>query len=459
MAGVVTNTIPDASPGANPSHASVSPGHPGWIVALSIGTGLVAAALFVALPFVPVAEGAVTGAVLCGFAAGWAVLWWLSMRFTDQPQRWAAAPAAFMGVGGLLLVAFGSPMLDALSWVWPPVLFLLVLWMLHRTRRDLRSRTGRFQLNLVFAILAVSAVGGGYATVGAAMNPNAMPATGQLVDVGGHKLYLSCVGSGSPTVVLEPGAGGTSSQMGWITPEVAAHTRVCVYDRAGRGWSEPADTVQDGAQIAVDLHTLLHRAGVTGPYILAGHSFGGLYVRVFAAHYPDEVAGLVLIDSTASKEPAKSVVPSDRTSADSGGRIPVLASLAARVGVARVLGQLNAGGLPTESQAETRISNAQARWVSSTVDEYMRSGASAQEAASLRDFGDKPLLVVTAGRHPEAWMTQQSKLLGLSTNTAQEEVANAAHIDLLVDRNDAATTAQGILAVVDSARTGAPLSR
>jgi pimeloyl-ACP methyl ester carboxylesterase len=232
-----------------------------------------------------------------------------------------------------------------------------------------------------------------------------------------------------------------------------------VYDRAGRGWSEPADSVQDGAQIAIDLHTLLHRAGVSGPYILAGHSFGGLYVRIFAAHYPDEVAGLVLIDSTASKEPAKPVVPSERSSADPVGRVPVLTSLAARVGVARLLGQLNAGGLPTESQAEIRTSNAQAGWLSSTVDEYMRAGASAQEAASLRDFGNKPLFVVTAGQHPESWMTQQSDLLGLSTNSAQEVVAGAAHIDLLIDRTDAATTAQAILAVVGSARTGEPLGR
>ncbi len=89
-----------------------------------------------------------------------------------------------------------------------------------------------------------------------------------------------------------------SSNLGWIAPAVARDTRVCVYDRAGRGWSEPADTTQDGAQIATDLHTLLQRGHVPGPYVLAGHSFGGLYVLTFAARYPDEVAGMVLVDST-----------------------------------------------------------------------------------------------------------------------------------------------------------------
>ena len=330
----------------NTGGVPASSGRLGWIVALSLATGFVAASLLVTLPFVPVKESGLTGAVLCGFAAGWALLWLLSLWFTDHPQRWAVAPAVFMGVGGLVLVTFGSPIREALGWVWPPTLLLLVIWMLHQTRRHMRSRSGRVQLYLVFTILAFSAVGGSYATVLDATDSTAMPATGKLIDVGGHKLYLNCVGSGSPTVVLEPGAGATSSQLGWIAPAVAASTRVCVYDRAGRGWSETADSPQDGAQIATDLHTLLHRGGVAGPYVLAGHSFGGLYVRVFAAHYPDEVAGLALLDSTASKEPAKSVIPSDGSSEEPVGRVPVLMSLSARVGLPRFLGQLDLGSLP-----------------------------------------------------------------------------------------------------------------
>ena len=89
--------------------------------------------------------------------------------------------------------------------------------------------------------------------------------------------------------------------MAWIAPAVARDTRVCVYDRAGRGWSDAADGPQDAVQTATDLHTLLDRAHIPGPYVLAGHSFGGLYVLTFAATYPDQVAGLVLLDSTAPK--------------------------------------------------------------------------------------------------------------------------------------------------------------
>src|SRR5258705_4091472 len=117
-----------------------------------------------------------------------------------------------------------------------------------------------------------------------------------------------------------------SSNLGWIEPAVARNTRVCVYDRAGRGWSEPADTPQDGAQIATDLHTLLQRGNIPGPYVLAGHSFGGLYVLTFAARYPDDVAGMVLVDSTAPASAAKprATSPGGEGSYDIMGRVSPL---------------------------------------------------------------------------------------------------------------------------------------
>ena len=276
-----------------------SRGHIGWIVAASLAVGLVVALLLVAAPFIPAEESRVTGAVLCGFAVGWVLLAVLSVRFTDQPQRWAVAPALLMGLGGLVLVVFGSSVQAVLNWVWPPVMLALAIWVIVRVHRQLRSRGARWLLYVVVGVLALASIGGGYETVREAMDARAYPAPGRLIDVGGHRLHLSCIGSGSPTVVLEPGAGNMSSSLGWITPAVGRDTRVCVYDRAGRGWSEPADAPQDGLQIATDLHTLLQRGQVPGPYVLAGHSFGGLYVLTFAARYPDEVAGMALLDSTA----------------------------------------------------------------------------------------------------------------------------------------------------------------
>ena len=254
-----------------------------------------------AAPFVSASENVLTGVVLLGFALGWALLAVLSVRFSDQPQRWAAAPAAFMAVAGLVSLSGSAAVQAAFSWVWPPVLFGLVVWMFLRVRRQMRSRIGRWLLYPVLAVLMIAAVGGGYQTVRESLDARAYPPPGQLIDVGGHRLHLYCTGSGSPTVVLEPGGGASSSDFGWITPAVARDTRVCVYDRAGRGWSDATDGPQDGAHIAADLHTLLQRADVPGPYVLAGHSFGGLYVQSFAAQFPDQVAGLVLLDSTAPK--------------------------------------------------------------------------------------------------------------------------------------------------------------
>ncbi len=228
----------------------------------------------------------------------------LSVRFTDQPQRWAVAPALFMGVAGVLSFLDSDPLRHGvLAWVWPPALLGLVVWMIIRARRDLVSRTRRWVVYPVLATLTLVAVGAGYETARESADTIAYPAPGQLVDVGGHRLHLNCTGSGSPTVVLEPGLGETSMGWAWIAPAVAADTRVCVYDRAGRGWSEAADDQQRGADVAAELHTLLHRGNVPGPYVLAGHSFGGLYVRSFAAQFPDEVAGMVLVDSTAAAHP------------------------------------------------------------------------------------------------------------------------------------------------------------
>ena len=193
-------------------------GRIGLIVAGSLAAGLVAALVLVAAPFIAAQENVLTAAVLLGFAFGWALLAVLSVRFTDQPQRWAAAPAAFMGVAGLASLSGSAAVHDVLKWVWPPALFGLVVWMFLRVRRQLRSRSARWLLYPVLAVLAIASVGGGYETVGETLDARAYPMPGQLIDVGGHRLHLHCTGSGTPTVVLEPGLGAASSDLGWIAP-------------------------------------------------------------------------------------------------------------------------------------------------------------------------------------------------------------------------------------------------
>ena len=409
-----------------------SRGHIGWIVVGSLATGLVVALLLVAAPFIPAQESRLTGAVLCGFAVGWVMLAVLSVRFTDQPQRWAAVPALLMGLGGLLLLGFGSSVQAVLNWVWPPVMLALAIWMFVRVHRQVRSRGGRWLLYLVIGLLALASIGGGYETVREAADARAYPMPGRLIDVGGHRLHLSCTGSGSPTVVLEPGAGMMSSSLGWITPAVARDTRVCVYDRAGRGWSEPADASQDSLQIATDLHTLLQRGQVPGPYVLAGHSFGGLYVLTFAARYPDEVAGMVLIDSTAPASGVAGVAsPGDQTSYDVTGRVSAVASSSARMGVGRLFAILAGSGLPPRSRDEVSAKMAPASSVRSTVEEYVQ-GSAAPQAAALTDFAGKPLVVLTAGSgHDAAETAAQNHLATLSTDSVHRVIAGATHEGLV----------------------------
>lgn len=459
-----TRTSRQAPPSAAPS--SVSTGPParprprptsriGWIVAGSLVTGLVAAVLLVAAPFVAPQENDITGAVLCGFALGWAMLAGLSVRFTDQPQRWATAPALAMGLGGLALIAFGS---SVINWVWPPVMLALAIWMVIRIRRQLRSPGGRWLLYPVVAMLALASIGGGYETLREAADAKAYPMPGRLIDVGGHSVHLNCTGSGSPTVVLEPGGGEMSSNLGWIAPAVARGTRVCVYDRAGRGWSQPSATPQDGTQIATDLHTLLQRGHIPGPYVLAGHSFGGLYVLNFAARYPNEVAGMVLVDSTAPAWGAAS--SGDQGSSRLMSRVSTLISTSARLGLGRLYGQFAYGSLPQRSRDEVRASTATASNIRSTIDEYVQASASMRQAASLKDFANKPLVVITAGMgHDAAWTTAQNHLATLSTNSVHRVIENATHEALVADSQPANVTTRAILDVVSSVRSTDPLTK
>jgi thioesterase domain-containing protein len=431
-------TSQDRPPRLRPSQK----GHLGWIVAGSLAAGVLTAGLLATAPFIPAIESGVTGAILVGLALGWAMLAVLSVRFTDQAQRWAAAPALFMGLGGFLLLAFGAPMQEALTWVWPPASLVLVAWMVVRAHRQLRSRSGRFLLYPVIAMLVLASLGSGYETVRRAADTVASPGQGQLIDVGGHRLYLNCTGSGSPTVVLEPGAGLISADLELIAPAVARDTKVCVYDRAGRGWSEPANAPQDGAQTATDLHTLLQRGNVPGPYVLAGHSFGGLYALTFAARYPEDAAGMVLVDSTApasaQESAADSAQPARADSADTS-RASALVSTAARLGVGRLLG-------------------VEPGHFRSTMDEYIHAGSSAQQAAALRSFTDKPLVVLTAGTGSQpGWDVSQDALAALSTNSLHRVIGGATHTSLITDEEDAAATARGILDVVSALRTSSPL--
>ncbi len=119
----------------------------------------------------------------------------------------------------------------------------------------------------------------------------------RLVEVGGHRLRIECSGQGHPAVVLDHGLGGSAGDWRYVRERLARTSRVCSYDRAGYGASEPGPPPRTSARIASELRTLLSRAGIPGPYVLAGHSIGGYNVRMFAHLFPRDVQGLVLVDA------------------------------------------------------------------------------------------------------------------------------------------------------------------
>ena len=135
-----------------------------------------------------------------------------------------------------------------------------------------------------------------------------------LVDVGGRSLWLNCMGEGAPTVILESGSPGmTSADWSGVQSSIAQFTHVCAYDRANVGSSDPAPMPRTVEEMADDLHTLLHSAGIPGPYVMAAFSFGPWVSRVYASQHPEDIAGLVLIDGEPEDLEArwKAVLPAD----------------------------------------------------------------------------------------------------------------------------------------------------
>src|SRR5215210_7142030 len=131
----------------------------------------------------------------------------------------------------------------------------------------------------VAVLVGLSLLGAAYESISEAADARAYPPPGQMFDVGGYLLHINCIGTGSPTVVIDAGWGDWSaSWSSWVQPEVAKTTRVCTYDRAGMGYSEPGPLPRTAEQFAKELHTLLQNAGIQGPYVLVGHSMGGLPV-------------------------------------------------------------------------------------------------------------------------------------------------------------------------------------
>ena len=161
--------------------------------------------------------------------------------------------------------------------------------------RWLRAAT----LTFVVLVLTTAVIGASYQALARKRDARRFPPRGKFVDAGGHKLTLNCTGEGTPTVVLETGLGVLAIDWQLVQPGIAQFTRVCSYDRAGYGWSDPGPMPRTSLQSAKEeLRTLLQNGGEKPPFVLVGHSLGGLNVRIYNGLVHDEVAGMVLVDAT-----------------------------------------------------------------------------------------------------------------------------------------------------------------
>ena len=181
---------------------------------------------------------------------------------------------------------------------------ILISWLCIRRILALRAkdyrRWRRAAERVVLSFVVLLAVAAGASTAFNALAILYYRATmpGKSYDVGGYKMHIYCTGQGSPTLVLDAGLGGDWTEWGAVQPTLSKTTRVCSYDRAGFGGSAPRPSRRDADNIAHELHELLAQAGTTGPIILMGHSIAGLYIRDYAALYPQQVVGVVLVDSS-----------------------------------------------------------------------------------------------------------------------------------------------------------------
>ncbi len=455
---MTTTTGRPTSAGTDASATSTGP--VGRITSTSLTAGAVGAAVLVLGVFPGASEAHLVGASLVAFAAAWALLAYATTRWTTSPQRWAYVPAVIMAVGGSVLVAVNpaEPAMTHLAWVWAPVLVVLAVWGERRARRSMPGRA-RILLYPVILAMLLAGVGGLYQVTTSAPQDEAGRVPGRLVDVGGYRLHLDCAGTGSPTVVLLNGLGETSPQWARIRPVIATSTRVCAYDRAGQGWSEDSPNPADATNAATDLHALLTAAGEPGPYVLAGHSSGGIHALAFTDRYPSDVAGMVLIDSASPRQ--LELVTSFAGEYQFLRRALAPAPTVFRFGLGHLTQSMSTPVLPGDAGRRAAVFANSPRGVANLRAEQAALPESFRQARSLTTLGSTPLVVLTARDnvdHKPGWGAAQDQLAALSTTT-RHTVADFDHVGLLHDPEGAAVSVEAISDVVAAVRNPTTVSR
>ena len=291
---------------------------------------------------------------------------------------------------------------------------------------------------LIGLVLLVAIIGLVYESRSQASDEASFPPPGQLWDVGGRNLHLICSGDGSPTVILEAGGGSSSVQWWAIDDQLAAFSRVCMYDRPGFGYSDPSPTeltFEDGAR---DLNALLVAAGVPGPYILVGHSKGGMHVRTYARLYPDDIAGVLLLDAAEEEDIFGNFDFIEQSLKEAEGQ-----RLFARFGLIRFLLRNFPDSVPLPEIPDELVEPyyreiaRQGTWEAAIAGgaAYRLTPPEMRVAGGFGDLGDTPLIVITHGIPytggraflEPGFLSAMERLASLSTDSELIVAENSGH--------------------------------
>jgi pimeloyl-ACP methyl ester carboxylesterase len=324
-------------------------------------------------------------------------------------------------------------------------------------------------------LVALVGLGVAYQTVATEMDKRTYSPRGQLYIVNGHQMHLVCVGEGNPTVILQ--AGGVAESLWWyrVQNQLADYTQVCAYDRPGMGWSEPANGPREALTIVGELHALLQEAGVPAPYIMAGHSYGAILTRIYAAQYPQEVVGMALVDSQIlNPRQFTSRSEFDAWKAQFEGA-EVLAGWLTRLGVTRLIapGTFQQAGYPADIALELAALQSRNQVVDTDTAEKLNAVWALTEAsAAAEDLGDLPLAVLWASQtldgfdvidahaqgSQERYSARREEVSAYSSNCMTHIIEGANHSSILGNEQYARQVSDAIRDVIDAAQTGEPLA-
>ena len=310
-------------------------------------------------------------------------------------------------------------------------------------------------LALMVVILVIAGLV--FETTSTASAQELYPPSGQMIEVGDYLLHLNVMGEnqGLPAVILEHGGGSMSAQWGWVQTEIARYTQVVAYDRPGLGWSESSPDPSNAEQVVNHLRLALQEAGIPGPYVLVGHSMGGLLVRVYAALYPEEVVGLVLVDPR-DVEWGNIYQPEEL---ESGKNMIRLLTYLSRIGLVRISGAAaqDLQGLPPDYYEEALgIYSSYQHWdgiladaeVGDSAAEFLRRGENLEEV---------PLIVLSASepdgafdaRQREIFLEQHAQIASLSAQGRHRIVNGAGHVTIVTHQEHASAISQAIFDLLE----------